>query len=92
LVLGPFGGLIDNATAAAALLSDLVDQAVDVEQELLFIIGGSKALRNHPGRIRQRRAGTRGGSSRRRENVLDALPVRDRARQGQAARGREGEP
>jgi hypothetical protein len=24
--------------------------------------------------------------------VLDALPVRDRARQGQAARGREGEP
>jgi len=45
LALGLWDGSTENATVAAALLSDLVDRRLDVEQGLLFIIDGSKALR-----------------------------------------------
>jgi transposase-like protein len=44
LALGLWDGSTENATVAAALLSDLVDRGVDVEQGLLFVIDGSKAL------------------------------------------------
>jgi hypothetical protein len=44
LALGVWDGSSENATVAAALLSDLVDRGLDVEQGLLFVIDGSKAL------------------------------------------------
>ena len=45
LALGLWDGSSENATVAAALLADLVDRGLDLEQGMLFIIDGSKALR-----------------------------------------------
>jgi putative transposase len=45
LALGLWDGSTENASVAGALLSDLVDRGLDVEQGLLFAIDGSKALR-----------------------------------------------
>jgi transposase-like protein len=45
LALGLWDGSTENATVAGALLSDLVDRGLDVEQGLLFVIDGSKGLR-----------------------------------------------
>ena len=44
LALGLWDGSSENATVAGALLADLVDRGLDVEQGLLFVIDGSKAL------------------------------------------------
>jgi putative transposase len=44
LALGLWAGSTENATVASALLSDLVSRGLDVEQGLLFVIDGSKAL------------------------------------------------
>jgi transposase-like protein len=44
LALGLWDGSTENATVAGALLTDLVDRGLDVEQGLLFVIDGSKAL------------------------------------------------
>ena len=44
LALGLWSGSTENATIASALLSDLVSRGLDVEQGLLFVIDGSKAL------------------------------------------------
>jgi putative transposase len=44
LALGLWAGSTENATIAGALLSDLVSRGLDVEQGLLFVIDGSKAL------------------------------------------------
>ena len=44
LALGLWAGSTENATVATALLSDLVSRGLDVEQGLLFVIDGSKAL------------------------------------------------
>ena len=44
LALGLWAGSTENATIASALLSDLVSRGLDVEQGLLFVIDGSKAL------------------------------------------------
>lgn len=45
LALGLWEGSSENAAVASALLADLVDRGSDVEQGLLFVIDGSKALR-----------------------------------------------
>jgi transposase-like protein len=53
LALGLWEGSTENATVASALLSDLVDRGLDVEQGLLFIIDGSKgAPQSHPRGVR----------------------------------------
>ena len=44
LVLGLWAGTTENATVAGALLSDLVARGMDVEQGVLFVIDGFKAL------------------------------------------------
>ena len=44
LALGLWAGSTENATVATALLSDLVSRGLDVEQGVLFVIDGSKAL------------------------------------------------
>jgi transposase-like protein len=46
--VGLWEGSTENATVATALLSDLVGRGLDPEQEMLFVIDGSKALRNRP--------------------------------------------
>ncbi len=43
--LGLWEGSTENATVATALLSDLVERGLDPEQGMLFVLGGSKALR-----------------------------------------------
>jgi putative transposase len=45
LALGLWEGSTENAAVASALLADLVDRGLDIEQGLLFVIDGSKALR-----------------------------------------------
>src|SRR5450755_518143 len=45
LALGLWDGSTENATVTAALLADLVDRGLDIEQGVLFVIDGSKALR-----------------------------------------------
>ena len=58
LALGLWDGSTENATVAGALLADLVDRGLDVEQGLLFVIDGSKgAQEGHPAGVRQRRPG-----------------------------------
>ena len=42
--LGLWDGSSENATVATALLADLVERGLDVEQGMLFVIDGSKAL------------------------------------------------
>ena len=44
LALGLWAGTTENSTVAGALLSDLVARGLDVEQGVLFVIDGSKAL------------------------------------------------
>jgi putative transposase len=44
LALGLWEGSTENAAVASALLADLVDRGLDIEQGLLFVIDGSKAL------------------------------------------------
>ena len=43
LALGLWEGSTENAAVAGALLADLVDRGLDVEQGLLFVIDGSKS-------------------------------------------------
>ena len=43
--LGLWEGSTENATVATALLSDLVERGLDLEQGMLFVLDGSKALR-----------------------------------------------
>ncbi|MDA1095549.1 MAG: IS256 family transposase [Acidobacteria bacterium] len=44
-VLGVREGTTENSAVAGALLSDVVDRGLEVEQPLLFVIDGAKALR-----------------------------------------------
>jgi putative transposase len=46
--LGLWEGSTENKTIATALLADLVDRGLDVEQGVLVVIDGSKALRGPP--------------------------------------------
>jgi transposase-like protein len=78
LALGLWEGSTENATVAGALLADLVDRGLDVEQGLLFVIDGSKALRKA---IRQgfgHDVPVQRCVQHKERNVLDHLPERDR--------------
>ena len=78
LALGLWDGSTENATVAAALLSDLVDRGVDVEQGLLFVIDGSKALRKAIRRVFGNDVPVQRCTQHKERNVLDHLPERDR--------------
>ena len=78
LVLGLWEGSTENATVAAALLSDLVDRGVDAEQGLLFVIDGSKALRKAIRRVFGNDVPVQRCVQHKERNVLDHLPERDR--------------
>jgi putative transposase len=80
LALGVWDGSSENATVAAALLSDLVDRGLDVEQGLLFVIDGSKALRKAIRQVFGNDVPVQRCTQHKQRNVLDHLPERDRDR------------
>ena len=75
--LGLWEGSTENATVATALLSDLVERGLDPGQVMLFVIDGSKALRNAVrsmfGEVPVQRC-----LWHKERNVLGHLPERDR--------------
>jgi transposase-like protein len=78
LALGLWDGSTENATVAAALLSDLVDRGLDVEQGILFVIDGSKALRKAIRQVFGNDVPVQRCVQHKERNVLDHLPERDR--------------
>jgi putative transposase len=78
LALGLWEGSSENATVAAALLSDLVDRGLDVEQGLLFIIDGSKALRKAIRQVFGDDVPVQRCVRHKERNVIEHLPERDR--------------
>jgi len=78
LALGLWDGSSENAAVAGALLSDLVDRGLDVEQGLLFVIDGSKALRKAIRRVFGNDVPVQRCIEHKQRNVLDHLPERDR--------------
>jgi putative transposase len=79
LALGLWSGSTENATVASALLSDLVSRGLDVEQGLLFVIDGSKALRKAIRQVFGDEVPVQRCVRHKERNVLELLPERDRA-------------
>jgi transposase-like protein len=77
LPLGLWDGSTENKTVTAHLLADLVDRGLDVEQGVLVVLDGSKALRAAVdevfGPVPVQRC-----IRHKERNVLDHLPERDR--------------
>ena len=78
LALGLWSGSTENATIASALLSDLVSRGLDVEQGLLFVIDGSKALRKAIRQVFGDEVPVQRCVRHKERNVLELLPERDR--------------
>ena len=78
LALGLWAGSTENATIASALLSDLVSRGLDVEQGLLFVIDGSKALRKAIRQVFGDEVPVQRCVRHKERNVLELLPERDR--------------
>jgi putative transposase len=75
--LGLWDGSTENKTVTAHLLSDLVDRGLDVEQGVLVVLDGSKALRAAVNEVFGPVAVHRCVRHKER-NVLEHLPERDR--------------
>ncbi len=75
--LGLWDGSTENKTVTAHLLADLVDRGLDVEQGVLIVLDGSKALRAAVNEVLGPVAVQRCICHKER-NVLDHLPERDR--------------
>jgi len=78
LALGLWDGSTENSTVVAALLADLVDRGLDVEQGMLFVIDGSKALRKAVRLVFGNDVPVQRCVQHKERNVLDHLPERDR--------------
>ena len=78
LALGVWDGSTENATVAAALLADLVDRGLDVEQGMPFVIDGSKALRKAIRQVFGNDVPVQRCVQHKLRNVVDHLPERDR--------------
>jgi putative transposase len=78
LALGLWDGSSENATVAGALLADLVDRGLDVEQGLLFAIDGSKGLRKAIRQVFGNDVPVQRCVQHKERNVVDHLPERDR--------------
>ncbi len=76
--LGLWEGSTENKTVATALLSDLVDRGLDVEQGVLVVIDGSKALRAAVRVVLGERTPVQRCVRHKERNVLEHLPERDR--------------
>jgi putative transposase len=72
------GGSTENATLARALLADLVDRGLDVEQAILFVIDGGKAVRRAIKDVFGEHALVHRCHRHKERNVTDLLPERDR--------------
>jgi putative transposase len=77
LPLGLWDGSTENKTVTAHLLADLVDRGLDVEQGVLVVLDGSKALRAAVNEVFGPVPVQRCVRHKER-NVLDHLPERDR--------------
>jgi putative transposase len=88
--LGLWDGSTENASVAGALLADLVDRRLDVEQGLLFVLDGSKALRKAIRQVFGNEVPVQRGVQHKERNVLDHLPsaTASRSRRDSAGRGR----
>ena len=78
LALGVWDGSTENAAVASALLADLVDRGLDVEQGMLFVIDGSKALRKAIRRVFGNDVPVQRCVQHKLRNVVEHLPERDR--------------
>jgi putative transposase len=76
--LGLWEGSTENKTIATALLADLVDRGLDVEQGVLVVLDGSKALRAAVNAVLGPRTPVHRCVRHKERNVLDHLPERDR--------------
>jgi transposase-like protein len=78
LPLGLWEGSTENKAVATALLSNLVHRGLDVEQGVLVVIDGSKALRAAVRSVLGERTPVHRCIRHKERNVLDHLPERDR--------------
>ncbi len=76
--LGLWEGSTENAAVATALLSDLVDRGLDVEQGVLCVLDGAKALRKAVRDVLGVRTPVHRCVRHKERNVLEHLPERDR--------------
>jgi putative transposase len=77
----PFGlwdGSTENATVATTLLTNLVERGLDVEQGVLVVIDGAKALRKAVGDVLGTHTPVQRCVRHKERNVLAHLPERDR--------------
>jgi putative transposase len=72
--LGLWEGSSENKTVASALLADLVDRGLDVEQGVLVVIDGAKALRAAVRTVLGARTPVQRCIRHKERNVLDHLP------------------
>ncbi|MHB8658579.1 MAG: IS256 family transposase [Solirubrobacteraceae bacterium] len=78
LPLGLWEGSTENKTVTSELLSNLVHRGLDVEQGVLVVIDGSKALRAAVGDVLGTRTPVQRCQIHKQRNVLDHLAERDR--------------
>ena len=76
--LGLWEGSTENAAVAVALLSDLVDRGLDVEQGVLCVLDGAKALHKAVRDVLGVDTPVQRCIRHKERNVLDHLPERDR--------------
>jgi putative transposase len=76
--LGLWEGSTENAAVATALLSDLVDRGLDVEQGVLCVLDGGKALRKAVRDVLGVHTPVQRCIRHKERNVLDHLAERDR--------------
>jgi putative transposase len=76
--LGLWEGSTENAAVATALLSDLVDRGLDVEQGVLCVLDGAKALRKAVRDVLGVDTPVQRCLRHKERNVCDHLPERDR--------------
>ena len=78
LPLGLWEGSTENTVVATALLSDLIDRGLDVEQGVLCVLDGAKALRKAVRDVLGVQTPVHRCVRHKERNVLDHLPERDR--------------
>jgi putative transposase len=76
--LGLWDGSTENATVATTLLANLVERGLDVEQGVLCVIDGAKALRKAIRDVLGVHTPVQRCVRHKERNVLDHLPERDR--------------
>jgi transposase-like protein len=92
LPLGLWEGSSENAAVATALLADLVDRGLDVEQGVLCVLDGGKALRKAVRDVLGVHTPVQRCIRHKERNVLDHLPERDRPQVKRRLRAAWAEP